>query len=167
MGASPARAVRAMTAAHQPRVLYVCQHIDVGGAEELIGSSVRRLPERGFHTGALCLTRRGRVAKEIEARGAPFGLLPGEPGPRDPLAFLRLVRLLRALRPDVVHTFLVAASLYGRLAAVLAGVPVIVATEANVYARKDTKHVWMERALGRRTWRVIASSRAVQEFASR
>ncbi len=149
------------------RVVYICQHLDVGGAEELIAAYMRRLPERGFEVGTICLTRAGRIAREIEASGARFWLLPGEPGPRDPLAFLRLVRLLRALRPDVVHTFLLVAGLYGRLAALLAGVPVIVATEANVYARKAPRHIWLERLLGPFTWRVVASSKAVQQFASR
>src|SRR5205823_2921552 len=142
-------------------VLYVGQHLDVGGAEELVKSYVRRLPARGFRPGVVCLTRVGRIAAEIEASGAPFWLLEGEPGPRNPAALLRLVRLLRELRPDVVHTFLLVAGLYGRLAAVAARVPLVVATEANVYAHKAPRHVWLERLLGRYTYRVIASSRAV------
>ncbi len=149
------------------RVLYVCQHIDVGGAEELIAAYSRRLPERGFDVGVVCLTRRGRIAAEIERSGAPFWLLAGEPGPRDPRAFIRLIRLMRSLRPDVVHAFLLVAGIYGRLAAVAAGVPLVLATEANVYERKPARHVWMERLLGPLSYRVIASSAAVQSFAAR
>ena len=148
------------------RVAYICQHIDVGGAEELIAAYVRRLPARGFDVATICLTRPGRIAKEIAAGTSPFWLVTGEPGPRDPGSFLRLLRLLRSLRPDIAHTFLLVASLYGRLAAIAAGVPIVIATEANMYSRKSLRHVWMERILARSTYRVIASSRAVQSFAS-
>ena len=41
-----------------------------------------------------------------------------------------------------MHTFLLTASLYGRFAAMLAGVPIIVGTEVNIYraqARRLTR----------------------------
>jgi glycosyltransferase involved in cell wall biosynthesis len=46
--------------------------------------------------------------------------------------FFRLTSLLKQKRPDVVHTHLGRADSYGRLAARLAGIPVIVTTAHNV-----------------------------------
>lgn len=55
----------------------------------------------------------------------------------DVLAVRELVRLFRRLRPDVVHTHNPKPGLYGRLAARLAGVPVIVNTVHGLYATPD------------------------------
>ena len=60
---------------------------------------------------------------------------------------MRLVRLLQREQPDVVHTFLIAASIYGRMAAFAAGVPLVLAAEQNVYEQKPRRHALLERVL--------------------
>ncbi|MCC6173782.1 MAG: glycosyltransferase [Chloroflexi bacterium] len=146
------------------KALILCQSLGVGGAEEVILGQSTHLGGEGVDVNVVALTRRGPIADEIAAAGVPLHEVPGEPGPRDPHAFLRLVRLLRREQPDVVHTYLMTANLYGRLAALMAGVPVVIAAEQNVYARKPRKHALMERALAARTYRVVACCQAVGDF---
>ena len=55
----------------------------------------------------------------------------------DVLAIGELVRLFRRLRPDIVHTHNPKPGLYGRLAARIAGVPVIVNTVHGLYATPE------------------------------
>jgi glycosyltransferase involved in cell wall biosynthesis len=55
----------------------------------------------------------------------------------DSLALGELTRLLRRIRPDVVHTHNPKPGLYGRLAARLARVPVVVNTVHGLYATAD------------------------------
>jgi glycosyltransferase involved in cell wall biosynthesis len=143
------------------KALFLCQNLSVGGAEELILGASAALPAEGVETGVVALTRRGPIADEVEAAGVPLHLVPGEPGLRDPAAFVRLVRLLQREQPDVVHTFLIVAGIYGRLAAFAAGVPLVLAAEQNVYARKPRRHALMERALTARTYRVVACCEVV------
>jgi glycosyltransferase involved in cell wall biosynthesis len=146
------------------KALLLCQNLRVGGAEELILGASTALPSVGIESGVVALTRRGPIADEIAAAGVPLHLVSGQPGPRDPAAFVRLVRLLQRERPDVVHTFLIAASIYGRLAAFAAGVPLVVAAEQNVYERKPRRHILVERALAARTYRVVACCEVVGRF---
>jgi glycosyltransferase involved in cell wall biosynthesis len=136
----------------------------VGGAEELILGAGTALPAVGVESGVVALTRKGPIADEIAAAGVPLHLVTGQPGPRDPAAYVRLVRLLQRERPDVVHTFLIAASIYGRLAAFAAGVPLVLAAEQNVYRRKPRRHALLERALAARTYRVVACCEVVGRF---
>jgi glycosyltransferase involved in cell wall biosynthesis len=138
------------------KALFICQNLGVGGAEEQILGASTMLPSVGVETGVVALTKRGPVAEEIAAAGVPVQLLSGQPGPRDPAAFLRLVRLLRREQPDIVHTFLIVASIYGRMAAYLSGVPLVLAAEQNIYERKPKRHALLERALATRTYRVVA-----------
>ena len=55
----------------------------------------------------------------------------------DVLALGELVRLFRRLRPDIVHTHNPKPGVYGRVAARLAGVPVVVNTVHGLYASPD------------------------------
>ena len=48
---------------------------------------------------------------------------------------------LRDTRPQIVHTFLLTASLYGRLPRMLAGVPIVIGTEVNIYEHKRPHHM--------------------------
>ncbi|MFN8632548.1 MAG: glycosyltransferase [Chloroflexota bacterium] len=146
------------------KALFLCQNLGVGGAEELILGTSTTLPSVGVETGVVALTRRGQVADEIAAAGVPVQLVTGQPSPRDPGAFLRLVRLLQHERPDVVHTFLIAAGIYGRLAAFAAGVPLVLAAEQNVYEQKPRRHALMERLLALRTYRIVACCEVVARF---
>lgn len=146
------------------RVLYLAQHLTMGGAEELLLGVATRLPRERFEVTVGCLTREGVIAQELRRAGLRVVLLPGEPGPRDPAAFRRLLRFIRAERPDVVHTFLLNAGLYGRLAAWLARVPAIYHAEQNIYRQKSRRHLLFERFLAARTTRIVACCRAVGEF---
>ena len=146
------------------KALFVCQNLNVGGAEELILGASGALPSVGVETGVVALTQRGPIADEIDAAGVPLHVVAGQPGPRDPAGFVRLVRLLQRETPDVVHTFLIVAGIYGRLAAFAAGVPVVVSAEQNVYLRKPRRHALTERLLAARTYRVVACCEVVGRY---
>lgn len=68
-------------------------------------------------------------------RHATRAVAPAE----DVLAVGELVRLFRRLRPDIVHTHNPKPGLYGRLAARLAGVPVVVNTVHGLYATEEDR----------------------------
>lgn len=82
----------------------------------------------------------------------------------DCLALARLVRLFRALRPDIVHTHTAKAGALGRVAARLARVPMVVHTfhghVLNGYFSPAVTRLFLavERALARRTDRLITVS---------
>ncbi|MFC4058103.1 glycosyltransferase [Planomonospora corallina] len=73
----------------------------------------------------------GGSVEEAVAAAVPVHHV-GMRGHRDLRAVRRLARLMRAGRYDVVHTHLYRACVYGRVAAHLVGVPVIVATEHSL-----------------------------------
>jgi glycosyltransferase involved in cell wall biosynthesis len=126
------------------RVLHVISARGPGGAGHHVRLLVRRLP---FHSEVVLLAQPspvpGRledqpgtqprpapdpVADALRAEGVPVHRVAAACD-RDPGAILRLRRLIRAGRYDVVHTHLFRASVQGRIAARLAGVRHVVATE--------------------------------------
>jgi glycosyltransferase involved in cell wall biosynthesis/capsular polysaccharide biosynthesis protein len=111
-----------------PRVLHVITGLAAGGAEQQLRLLLRHLP--GEHTVAT-LTNAGAVAAAIRAEGtAVFDLAMRDN--RDTSVVPRLARLIRAGEYDIVHTHLYRACVYGRIAALLAGVPHVVATEHSL-----------------------------------
>lgn len=110
------------------RVLHVITGLGTGGAERQLRLLLRYQQSTAE---VVALTDPGRVAREIRGDGVPVHEL-GMRGNRDLSALPRLVRLIRAGRFDVVHTHLYRACVHGRLAARLAGVRHVVATEHSL-----------------------------------
>lgn len=110
------------------RALHVITGLGVGGAEQQLRLLVRHLP---VDCDVVTLTNPGAVADGLAADGVRVTHL-GMAGNRDLAALPRLVRIIRSGGYDLVHTHLYRACVYGRLAARLAGVRAIVATEHSL-----------------------------------
>ena len=87
----------------------------------------------------------------------------------DFLAFFKLLKVLRTIRPDIVHTHTAKAGTLGRLAAILTGIPIRVHTfHGHVfqgYFNRITTQVFLliERWLSRMTDRIVVVSHSQQE----
>ncbi|MGW2818374.1 glycosyltransferase [Streptomyces sp. NPDC001415] len=110
------------------KVLHIITGLGVGGAEHQLRSLLRELP---YEADVVTLTNPGAVARAIIRDGGRVRNL-NMAGNRDLAALPRLTRLIARGHYDVVHTHLYRACLYGRLAAKLAGVRTIVATEHSL-----------------------------------
>ncbi|ANS65354.1 glycosyl transferase [Streptomyces lincolnensis] len=110
------------------KALHVITGLGVGGAEQQLRLLLRHLP---VDCDVVTLTNPGAVADGLAADGVRVTHL-GMAGNRDLAALPRLVRLIRDGGYDLVHTHLYRACVYGRLAARLAGVRAIVATEHSL-----------------------------------
>src|SRR5215470_10947960 len=122
------------------RVVYLAHTLAVGGAEEMVLNLVRHLPSR-FEPMVCCINSAGPMGEEIRRTGTPVSVLGLTPGWRRPWHLAGLRRYLRETKPAIVHTFLLTASLYGRLAALLERVPIVIGTEVNIYERKQRHHI--------------------------
>jgi len=147
----------------RPRVVYLAHTLAVGGAEEMVLNLVRHLPAE-FDRAVICIDQPGPIGEEVRNTGVPFHALGLRPGLRRPADVLRLQSFLHHSEPTIVHTFLLTASLYGRFAALLARVPIVIGTEVNIYARKRAAHRLAERWLIGHTDAVVASAESVREF---
>ena len=149
--------------ASRVRVVYLAHAFMVGGAEEMVLNLVRHLPDR-FEPIVCGIHEAGPIGEEIARTGTPVTVLGLNPGIRRPWDVARIQRYLTETRPRIVHTFLLTASLYGRFAAMLARVPIVIGTEVNIYENKRGSHAMAERLLMAGTDRVVVSAESVREF---
>ncbi|WP_042402083.1 glycosyltransferase, partial [Streptacidiphilus carbonis] len=112
------------------KVLHVITGLGAGGAEQQLRLLLRHLPDR-HHSDVVTLENPGTVAQGLRADGVRVVDL-GMRGNRDLAALPRLTGLIRHGGYDLVHCHLYRACVYGRLAARLAGVGAVVATEHSL-----------------------------------
>jgi glycosyltransferase involved in cell wall biosynthesis len=159
------------------RVIHVITRLIVGGAQENTIASVLGLRAKpGIQADLISGPTRGPEGS-LEGLLAPWpGLLTTLPqlvrsvAPlKDWLAFLRLTRLFRARRPDLVHTHSGKAGVLGRLAAARAGVPTIVHTihgpSFGPFQGRLANAVFLsaERRAGRVTTHFVAVAEAMRD----
>ena len=110
----------------------------------------------------MCINQAGPIGEEIRRTGVPFSVLGLTPGVSRPTDVLRLRDALHTAAPTIVHTFLLTGSLYGRFAAMMSGVPIVIGTEVNIYENKSPRHIAVERWLMAKTDRVVVSAESVR-----
>ena len=148
------------------RVVHVHRLRGIGGSERHLLVLLPALARLGLEPMLLGLDDPGGdpepVYGSLEAAGVPTFRLPC-PSDVDPALLRRVVRSLRGLRPDLVHTHLVHADLYGGLAAVRTRTP-LVSTKHNDDRFRTGPFRHVERALAVAARRVIAISHALARF---
>lgn len=110
------------------KVLHVITGLNAGGAEQQLRSLLRH---RRCPAEVVALGNLGVVADGLRADGVTVHAVPMR-GNTDLPAVFRLAGLIRRGRFDVVHTHLYRACVYGRVAARIAGVRAVVATEHSL-----------------------------------
>jgi glycosyltransferase involved in cell wall biosynthesis len=103
-------------------VLHIITNLATGGAELMLERLVRHQNESGRHEHkVISLQGLGQVGPRLQAAGIPVETM-GITGPVGLVTgFVRLVRAIARIRPDIVQTWMYHSDLIGGLAARLAG----------------------------------------------
>lgn len=117
------------------RIVYIVTHLRMGSPAMHAALLAQRFGPPAYQSWLMCGTHGdtgGDMAFFAEAHGVHPVYIPEMANSINPLSNLlviwHLYRLLREIRPQVVHTHMAKAGFVGRAAAWLAGVPVIVHT---------------------------------------
>lgn len=139
------------------KVMHVIEDLEKGGAERVLINLVSGLPVQLFQPMVCCLTKKGRMAAELEERGMRVVALHKKPGVDVGLLW-RLQKLLRTQQTDILHTHVFTANLWGRLAGILAQVPVLITHEHSTFTIADQTRQRIEQQLARKTTQIISVS---------
>lgn len=105
-----------------PLIAHVIYRLDVGGLENGLVNLINHIPAQRFRHAIICLTDYSDFRQRLHRSDVPVYML-NKPAGNSPITHFKLWRLLKQLRPDIVHTRNLAA-LEGMVPAALAGVPV-------------------------------------------
>jgi glycosyltransferase involved in cell wall biosynthesis len=190
MGATEDAAARRVMAGQKPegiagwgtdpvRILRVIARLNMGGPALHVAYLTAGLRERGYDTTLVAGTlARGEdsmafVADDLGIRVERLEALQREISPfRDLLAIVRLARIIRRVRPQILHTHTAKAGAVGRIAAMLAGnarPPIVVHTfhghvlRGYFGALRSRGFSLLERWLARSTTCLVAVSPQVRD----
>ena len=105
----------------RPLIAHVVFRFDYGGLENGVVNVINGLPADAFRHAVIALTEVSDFRKRLRRPDVAVYALDKQPG-KDPGAYLRLFKLLRSLRPALVHTRNLG-TIEGALLGSLAGVP--------------------------------------------
>ncbi|MCL2118606.1 MAG: glycosyltransferase [Planctomycetaceae bacterium] len=145
------------------KVLQIIPTLDQSGAEKQMTLLAAGLPRDEFEVHVAVLTRTGPLAHELEAANIPYTLIE-KTSKIDLFAYFRLKKLIRKIKPDVVHTWLFAGNAYGRATAFACKVPVVFAGERCVDPWKGHGHFLIDRTLAKKSDAIITNSGGVADF---
>ncbi len=126
--------------------------------EQTIATLCRTVDPARFESAVLCLREEGPLAEELRAEQVPILSIDSDPTRADYLASLKVARLLREFRPDVIHTHNTTALLFGVSGAKLAGVPWVVHTDHSRMYPEQPHIGFAERFMSRWVDRFVAVS---------
>lgn len=138
------------------KILYCIPSLGNGGAERQLSYLGAQLSRRG-HEVHVASSRGGTNLERFRAAGVEWHRVGGVSN-RDPAIFLRLVRLMRKLRPDVVQTILTPMDIFGGAAALSTGTPWILKESSSAALYRPGSRDGLRIALGRRADSIVANS---------
>ncbi len=144
-------------------VLHLVTSLDFGGVETHMRILATLAPEARYRPVFCALGGGGAAERQLRVLGAEVHYLHRATRIPSVGALFALFRLLRCLRPRVVHCHGAEANFHGLVAAFAAGVPVRIAEEIGL-PRHSLRARFAFRRIYRLAHRLVCVSRAVAEF---
>jgi glycosyltransferase involved in cell wall biosynthesis len=115
------------------KILLLSTSMGMGGADQQLLSAALGLRDRGHEVRIVSLTPLGEMGARARAAGLHTESLEMRRAIPDPRGLVRLIRLVRAWRPTVLHSHMLHANLMARSLRPFARIPVVVSTIHNIY----------------------------------
>ena len=143
------------------RIFYVIDSFEFGGAQRQLLELIRGLDPKRYEVAVCPLWPVRGFQSEFLETGARI-IDTQKMAHLDVTIAWRLARRMRCFRPHIVHSWLFTGNFWGRLAAALARVPVVIASERNVVPDNflPTYEAWLNYALANKTDVMIHNSQA-------
>jgi L-malate glycosyltransferase len=127
------------------RILHVISSLEMGGAQAVLLNVIRALPSDTYQQYVVYF-HHGPYVEYVQKLGVPVYQVGGILCSYDPFFWWRMLRMIRAIKPDVIHASLWSAGFVCRIMNVLHGIPVVTAVHA-VFKH----HGWLRCLLDRLT----------------
>jgi len=157
------RAAMAVAEAKPISVCLLISSLEFGGAERQVVEMVRSFDPKIVRPIICSLSSKVPLARFLSGKKDELNIVEKR-GRFDVTTVFRVARLLRKHRVDVVHAFLFDAEIVARLAAPLAGVPVVIASERNTDYVRPRMHTVLLKSTERLFDVMVANSMSGKRF---
>lgn len=146
------------------KILYIITSLGVGGAEKILLATIKKLDRNQFSPYVLSLYQEDTLLTEF--RKSCDGIYSLKYSRKyNPFIIRKIIKLIKEIQPEIVHTHLPHATIWGRIAAYFTSVKVIITTEHNIsiWKRRNIFFYFLYRLTTRFTNRIIAVSQAIMQ----
>jgi len=143
------------------RILYLTHHTEIGGGETILLSLLEKLDRSSFSPNVVC-PNQGTLAKRLESLKIPLTILPLPgyllrtlfiPG-MSPLGIYRFIKLIKTIKPDLIHLNHLNLAVYAGIAGKLLKIPVI----ATAHGPWDTIYFYQDLTTASFVDRILANT---------
>ena len=144
-------------------VIHLVEELTIGGLEKILTTIALNLDKKKYNVSVWCLKKGGFFASKLAKEGIDVKILHISTS-RNPLSIYKLYKLLKSHKFDIIHTHAYSAGTIGRISAFLAGIPVIISHNQNVYDYYNRYYHFVEWLLSHITDGIICVSDIVKKF---
>ncbi|MBL8013665.1 MAG: glycosyltransferase [Candidatus Omnitrophica bacterium] len=134
-----------------------------GGIEQITGEIVCGINPDRFDVEIWCVARPGSLVEVYRQKGFKVRVLNIRTY-HNIFNIMKLVRLFREVKPDIIHSHMYFAATIGRVAGKWAGVPCMINHVHSTYWHYSKFNLWIERFLSRWTRKIVCVSEIVRDF---
>jgi glycosyltransferase involved in cell wall biosynthesis len=139
--------------------MQITHDLDIGGLQQVIVNLCRTIDRERFDVSVLCLRHLGEFVPIIEKLGIEVILLPQKQNSVDYLSFLKVAKILREKKIDVIHTHNTQPLIDGTLGALLAGVKTIIHTDHSREFPDKRRYMFAEWLLSHFVYKMVGVSK--------
>jgi len=111
------------------RLMQITHDLAIGGLQQVVVNICRTINRDKFDVSVLCLRELGEFVPEVEQMGIKVHFLPQKHNGTDYLSFLKVAKILRKEKIDIIHTHNTQPFIDGTIGALLSGVKTIIHTD--------------------------------------
>ena len=122
----------------KPRILFIIGSLEIGGAEKQLVEIIRGVSEFGYHcfvftlqTGGPLLEELRQIGIDVISGGLKKGDLSSKPWKLLQVQWL-ICRIIKNVKPDIIHSFLPLVTFIGAFSGRLMGVPLVITSRRGL-----------------------------------
>ncbi len=143
-------------------IVHIIPALRFGGAERLVIDLINHSDPARFRYTIITFFDDNLLLAQITRSDVPVIVVPKK-GKLSPRLFFDLARTFLELKPDIVHTHLFGADVWGAVTAWWLGIPVVT-TEHNMNLDEGSVKEWIKRKLHNLSTSYVACSQAVAQY---
>ena len=145
------------------KIIHIITSLNIGGAEKLLLDLTQNIGREKYEVKVATVIKGGVLVSEFEKAGIEVKIFKKK-GKLGMGVIWKIFRYLRREKPQIVHTHLFGGDTWGRIAAILARVPIIISTEHNTNIDEGISKRIVKKFLSFFTAKIIAVSEAVKKY---
>jgi glycosyltransferase involved in cell wall biosynthesis len=139
-------------------LMQITHDLDFGGLQQVVVNICKTIDRNRFDVSVLCLRKLGVFVAEVEKLGIKVILLPQKNNGTDYFSFLKVAKILRQEKIDIIHTHNTQPFIDGTIGSLMSGIKTIVHTDHSRNFPDKRRYMFAEWLMSHFVYKVVGVS---------